>query len=119
MLCRAVAAFELEHVDSGDPTVAVVALSGELDLTNVGDLIEELDRAAADRALVLDLNRLLFLDSAALHGLFVLARSRAQAGLAVVIEPGAPVASTLAIVDFRQVATLARSRDEARAALVP
>jgi hypothetical protein len=53
-----------------------------------------------------------------LHGLFLLARSRAQAGLAVVIEPGAPVASTLAIVDFRQVAAVARSRDEARAALV-
>jgi anti-anti-sigma factor len=119
MLSRAVAAFELEHVDSGDPSVAVVVLSGELDLTNVGGLIEELDGAVSDRALVLDLNRLLFLDSAALHGLFRLARSRPEGGLAVVIEPEAPVASTLAIVDFRQVATVARSRDEARAALAP
>jgi hypothetical protein len=36
-----------------------------------------------------------------------------------VIEPGAPVATTLAIVDFRAVATVARSRDEACATLVP
>jgi anti-anti-sigma factor len=118
MLCRAVAAFALEHLDSGDPSVALVVLSGELDLTNVHGLIAELEVAAADRPLVLDLNRLLFLDSAALHGLFRLARSRTASGFAVVIESGAPVATTLAIVDFRAVATVARSRDEDCAALV-
>jgi anti-anti-sigma regulatory factor len=97
----------------------VVVLSGELDLANVGGFIAELDGVAVDRALVLDLNRLLFVDSAALHGLFRLARSRTETGLAVVLEPGAPVATTLGIVEFRAVATVARSRDEACAALVP
>jgi anti-anti-sigma factor len=114
-----VGSIELERVDHDDPAVAVVALSGELDLTNVGKLVEELEEAATDRALILDLNRLLFLDSAALHALFELARTRGASGLALVIDPSAPVASTLAIVDFRQAAPVVGSRDEARAALVP
>ena len=112
-------AFDLEHIEAGEAAVAVVELSGELDLTNVEELVEELEEAAADRALVLDLNRLLFLDSAALNALFGLARVRGVKGLAVVIDPSAPVASTLAIVDFRQAATMASSRHEACAALVP
>ncbi|HEX5028053.1 MAG TPA: STAS domain-containing protein [Gaiellaceae bacterium] len=111
-------AFALEHVDLDDPAIAVAVLSGELDLTNVGELVEELEDLTAGRALVLDLNRLLFIDSAALHALFRLARSRAGEGLAVVIEPGAPVAATLAIVDFRQAATVVESRDEAFSAFV-
>jgi anti-anti-sigma factor len=113
-----VGAFALEHVDLDDPAIAVAVLSGELDLTNVGELVEELEDLTAGRALVLDLNRLLFIDSAALHALFRLARSRAGEGLAVVIEPGAPVAATLAIVDFRQAATVVESRDETFSAFV-
>jgi anti-anti-sigma factor len=59
--------------------VAVVALTGELDVAGAGLLEHELDRLAADhdpRALVLDLSRLDFMDSTGLR-LVVLASERA------------------------------------------
>jgi anti-anti-sigma factor len=113
-----VGSFELEHLEAGEPKVAYVAVGGEIDLTNADELVEQLDALSAGRPLVLDLNRLVFLDSAALHRLFDLARERGAGGLAVVIEPGAPVAATLEIVEFRKAASVTASVDDARAALV-
>ncbi len=117
ILCAAVDSFELEYVEEHDPHVAFIALVGELDLTNADALVEQLDAIAAGRALVLDLNRLLFLDSAALNGLFRVARIRGRDGFAIVIEPSSPVATTLEIVDFRRAATVVPSRDDAVTAL--
>jgi anti-anti-sigma factor len=60
--------------------VAVVALSGELDVAGAALLEHELDRVAADhdpRALVLDLSRLDFMDSTGLR-LVVLADQQAR-----------------------------------------
>jgi len=113
-----VASFEFEHVQEGDPEVAVVAVAGELDLTNSDELVERLATAAAGRPLVVDLNRVLFIDSAALHRLFGVARDIGSDRLAFVAEPTAPVARTLEIVEFHRAATVAGSVDEARAALV-
>jgi anti-anti-sigma factor len=113
----AVASFELEHVADGDPEVAIVAVAGELDLSNADELVEQLATAASGRPLVIDLNRVLFIDSAALHRLFEVARERGAGGLALVAEPNAPVARTLEIVQFGRAATVATSVSEACAAL--
>jgi anti-anti-sigma factor len=113
----AVASFELEQVQDGDPEVAVVAIAGELDLSNADDLVEQLGTAAAGRPLVVDLNRVLFIDSAALHRLFGVARERGFDRLALVADPSAPVARTLEIVQFHRAATVAASVSDARVAL--
>jgi anti-anti-sigma factor len=112
-----VASFELEHVQDGDSEVAIVAVAGELDLSNADELVAQLDTVAGGRPLVVDLNRVLFMDSAALHRLFGVARERGSDGLALVAEPTAPVARTLDIVQFERAATVVASVAEARAAL--
>jgi anti-anti-sigma factor len=92
--------------------VTVVDLSGELDLTNAADLEGRLDALVGSR-LVLDLNRVTFLDSAALHTIFRVAR-RHDAGqpLGICLEPTAPVARTLAIVKMDEVATVCATLDD-------
>jgi len=117
ILRPAVGSFELEHEEAPDSDVAFVALVGELDLTNADELVTQLEAIAAGRPLVVDLSRVLFLDSAALHGLFRVAHERGSSRLAVVVDPGAPVAATLDIVEFRKAATVVPSRDQAEAAL--
>ena len=98
-----------------DDGVVHVALSGELDLTNARDLEVRLDEAApADSRIVVDLTGVSFVDSAALHVLFKLARRRGRAGVAFVVDPSAHVASTLAIVGLSEVATVAPSPDALR-----
>ena len=99
---RAVATYELEHMEADESGLAFVALSGELDLTNADDLVERLDELAnGDTPVVLDLSRLVFIDSAAIHCLFRVARERGPRGVAFVVEPTAPVAATLEIVELR------------------
>jgi anti-anti-sigma factor len=112
-----VATFELEHVADADFGVTLVALAGELDLTNVDDLEEQLTTLTNGGPVVLDLNQVVFVDSAALHRLFRLVRDRGAGGVAFVVEPTAPVAATLSIVEMGRVATVASSTDEAVAAL--
>jgi len=110
-------ALELEHVLERDEEAALVVLAGELDVTNV-DLLDELLAAIdAGPPVVLDLTRLLFVDSAALNRLFRLVRERGSDGVAFVVEPGAPVATTLAIVGLGRAATVASTRARAYAAL--
>ena len=106
-------AYGLEIAGRDDAQVAV-ELSGELDLTNAAELELRLDEAAppGDSRLVLDLNRVSYIDSAALHVLFKLARRRGRDGLAVVVEPDAPVARTLAIVGLDRAVTVAPSLHE-------
>ena len=110
------ATFELAF-EADDSGVALVALAGELDLTNVDDLEEELRAVTNGRPLVLDLNRLVFIDSAALHRLFRMVRERGARAVAFVIEPTAPIARTLSIVELGRAATVVPTRPEAVAAL--
>jgi anti-anti-sigma factor len=112
-----VATFELDQIADVGSGVTLVALAGELDLTNVDDLESELERVTNGGPIVLDLNRLVFVDSAALHRLFRLVRKRGAGGVAFVIERTAPVAGTLAIVELGRAATVASTREEALAAL--
>jgi anti-anti-sigma factor len=111
-----VAAFELQQMEDADEVV-VVAVAGDLDLSNADDLAERLGTTAAGRPLVVDLNRVLFIDSAALHRLFGVARESGSGRLALVAEPSAPIARTLEIVQFHRAAIVATSVAEACTAL--
>ncbi len=97
--------FELERQEGEGDGLVLVALTGELDLTNARALELRLREAAPKEArLVVDLNGVSFLDSAALHVLFGQARSRGRGGLAFLVEPGALVARTLEIAGLPQAA---------------
>jgi anti-anti-sigma factor len=92
--------------------VVVASLAGELDLTNASQLEEQLHAAAENASrLVLDLNRVVFIDSAALHVLFKLAGSK-DADLALIMEPNAAVSRTLDIVGMKDAVRIVRSLDE-------
>jgi anti-anti-sigma factor len=104
--------YDLEIAD--DATGVVVAsLAGELDLTNAGELEERLAAAAPSEAvLVIDLNRVVFIDSAALHVLFKLAERRPKDRLALLMEPNAPVSRTLDIVRMKDAVGIVASLDD-------
>ncbi len=112
-----VATFDVERIDSEQTDVTVVAIVGELDLTIASELTERLEELAELPALVVDLNRVHFIDSAALNCLFLLARDHDS--LAFVLEPTSPIATTLAIVQLGRAAPLRATLDEAVSALTP
>jgi anti-anti-sigma regulatory factor len=57
--------------------------------------------------LVLDLNGVSFVDSAALHCLFRIARARGgPSGLVLAVDPGAPISATFRIVQFERAAPI-------------
>ena len=66
-------------------------------------------------SVVLDLSRVVFADSAALHMLFRLARERGKT-VAIVVSPNAPIARTLEIADLGRLLPIAGSYEEVRAA---
>ena len=105
-------AYDLEIGDEA-AGVVVASLAGELDLTNARELEEQLDGAAASEAvLVLDLNRVVFIDSAALHVLFKLAERRPKDRLVLLMEPTAAVSRTLDIVRMKDAVGIVSSLDE-------
>jgi anti-anti-sigma factor len=112
------APFQLVRHENVDPDLVVVEIAGELDLTNAAELEERLEVLVPPRAaLVLDLNRVVFIDSAAVHALFRLARARGRHGLVIVVEATAQIARTLGIVDLERAVTVEPSLDDARASL--
>jgi anti-anti-sigma factor len=105
--------YELELDDSTAAEAVVASLSGELDLTNARELEERLEAAApTDTHLVVDLNRVVFIDSAVLHVLFKLALERGREHLSLVVEPTAPIVRTLDIVDMKDAVRIAHSLEE-------
>jgi anti-sigma B factor antagonist len=104
--------YELEVREPQQPGVTIVALAGELDLTNAPEIERRLEQMPGV-GLVLDLNGVTFLDSAALHMLFRLARrGGGESSFGIVLEPTAVIARTLAIVGMAEVATVRPSIDE-------
>lgn len=99
---------------TADSSRIVVDVSGELDLTNAREIEERLDELSTDgdAILVLDVNRVVFIDSAALHALFRIARRLGKDRLELVFEQSAVIARTLAIVGLPEVATVGASTDE-------
>jgi anti-anti-sigma factor len=94
--------------------VTVVDLGGELDLTNAGEIERRLGEIAHGReGLILDLNRVAFVDSAALHMLFRIARRfGTDQRFGIVLDPSALVFTTLAIVGLDEVAAVRPTLDE-------
>jgi anti-anti-sigma factor len=108
-----VSAYDLERLESDRSGVIQLSLGGELDLTNARELEERLrGEAEPDAMVVLDLNRVVFIDSAALHVLFKLASRQGPRGLGVVVDPSASIARTLEIVGLEKVAKVGGSLDE-------
>ena len=105
--------YELERLDDGEADIVQVRLAGELDLTNAGELEERLvEIASPDARLVIDLNRVVFVDSAALHVLFSVARRYEKGKLVLVLETTAPIARAIAIVGLGEAAQIVVSSDE-------
>ena len=105
-------AYDLEIGDD-DAGVIVASLAGELDLTNARELEERLDSAAtSDTVLVIDINRVVFIDSAALHVLFKLAKRRPNDRLVLLMEPNASVSRTLDIVRMKDAVAIVASLDD-------
>jgi len=105
-------AYDLE-VGDHDAGVIVASLAGELDLTNARELEERLGAAAAsDAILVIDINRVVFIDSAALHVLFKLAERRPKDRLVLLMEPNAAVSRTLDIVRMKDAVGIVASLDD-------
>jgi len=105
--------YELEVRELSVGGVAVVELAGELDLTNAGEVERELVASVYDDTLILDLNGVAFIDSAALHMLFRVARQIGDPQrFAIVLEPMAPIARTLEIVGLDGVATFRATTEE-------
>jgi anti-anti-sigma factor len=103
--------YELERRPTDDPAMVLVEVMGELDLTNAHDVEERLEDLTTPNGakLVLDLNRVVFIDSAALHVLFRTARRLGRERFGLVLEPSAAVARTLAIVGISEVTTISES----------
>ncbi len=105
--------YELVVLEADDPSIAVMDVSGELDLTNARELEERLDDLSAGKqGLVLELNKVSFIDSAALHVLFKVAQRRPKDRLVLLMEPTAPVSRTLDIVRMRDAVGIVASLDE-------
>jgi anti-anti-sigma factor len=105
--------YELERVDAGESDVVRVRLAGELDLTNTRAVEARLAQIAPpDAQLVIDLNRVVFVDSAALHMLFKVARRHERGKLVLILEPSTPIAKAIAIVGLDQAAQIVVSADE-------
>jgi anti-anti-sigma factor len=110
-----VAAYELELQDTTVAGFAVAEVLGELDLTNADELEKRLAAIVGDApGLVIDLNKVTFLDSAALHVLFRIGRELEGAGkgYGVVVAPSAPVAKTVEMVHLEEAARIGPTVDD-------
>jgi len=104
-----VAAYELELRETTVAGFAVAEVLGELDLTNAGDLEKRLGTIVADApGLVIDLNKVTFIDSAALHALFRIGRALEARGTSygIALDSSAPVAKTIEMVHLDEAALI-------------
>jgi anti-anti-sigma factor len=112
------ATYELDRIELGESGIAHFALSGELDLGNADELARRLDDLTNGHlAIVLDLTRVAFIDSAAIHRLFRIARGRGPLAVAFLVEPASPIAATLEIAGLGRAAPVAATLEEAKTAL--
>lgn len=116
---KRVTSYELELQGTGDPNQILVSIGGELDLSNAREFEERLEGLLPpnESSLMLDLRRVAFIDSAALHVLFRIARRLGKERFGLVFEPESAITRTLEIVGVPEVATVGRSVDELSAQL--
>jgi anti-anti-sigma factor len=108
---------ELSHLDLSGDDVVIARLSGEVDLSNAGEVGDELASGVPNSALglVLDLTATTYLDSSGVHLIFDLAerlRTRQQQ-LRIVVPAGAPVRRVLRIVELDDTVPVIASVEEA------
>ena len=104
--------YELDRRATEVPDLIVADVSGELDLTNARHLEEQLAELATDgMRLVLELNRVTFVDSAALHALFRLARRLGPGRFGIALAPSAALARTVTIVGLSEAVAVGSTPD--------
>jgi anti-anti-sigma factor len=115
---RRVTAYQLEPQATEDERYILVSVGGELDLTNARDFEARLETLARNESgLLLDLRRVAFIDSAAVHVLFKLAHRLGKERFGLVFEPESAITRTLEVVGMHDVATTGGSVDELAAVL--
>lgn len=99
--------------------VRVARLEGELDKLAIEKARGRLDLLAAAGKLVVDLDRVTFIDSAGLHALFGLARLSGPRGgaLAVAVADTSPTARVISLVHLAEVIPVCPTVEEAVSAL--
>jgi anti-anti-sigma factor len=112
---------DLSQLEFSGEDVVVARLTGEIDLSNAGDVGEALSTAVPNTALglVIDLTATAYLDSSGVHLLFDLAErlQRRQQQLRVVVPEGAPVRRVLRIVELDDTVPVTPTVEEAVAAI--
>ena len=100
--------------------VQVARLEGELDKLAIDKARSRLDSLVAGGKLVVDLDRVTFVDSAGLHALFGLARlaSSQGGGVALAVAESSPTARVIALVHLAEVLPVRPTVDEAVSALL-
>jgi anti-anti-sigma factor len=100
-------------------SIVVARLSGEIDMTNVSYIGDELTNAVPNEALglVIDLSGTRYLDSAAIELLFELARrlDRRRQGLRLALPASSPLRRVLLLTDVQSAAPVHESVEEALA----
>ena len=99
--------------------VTVVQVEGELDKVGIDQARSSLDRLVGPGKLVVDLDRVTFIDSAGLHALFGLARLAAPAGgsVALVVADECPTARVIGLVHLSDVMPVLPTVEDAVGAL--
>jgi anti-anti-sigma factor len=107
------------HEERLDGTL-IVALEGELDASSVGVVAVKLRQLVENQAkrLVVDLERVTYLDSAGINLLFAVGGelSARQLQLHLVVAPGTPIERTLKVVGADRLFPVHATRDGALAA---
>ena len=108
---------ELSQTEFSGDDVIVARITGEIDLSNAGELGETLSAAVPNTALglVIDLTATSYLDSSGVHLLFDLAErlQRRQQQLRVVVPQGGPIRRVLRIVELDETVPVLASVDVA------
>jgi stage II sporulation protein AA (anti-sigma F factor antagonist) len=105
--------YELDPHDSDVPGTVVADVSGELDLTNARHLEERMVKlGAGGERVVLDLNRVTFVDSAALHAMFRIARQLGNGRFGIALAPSAALMRTVTIVGLTDAVPVAPTADD-------
>ena len=105
--------YELTRRGPEVPGMIVADVSGELDLTNARHLEERLAGLVTNgERLVLDLNRVTFVDSAALHALFRTARLLGEGRFGIALTPAAALSRTLTIVGLTDAVPVRPTTDD-------
>jgi len=94
--------FQMSAADAEQPPV--VTASGDIDLANVNEFSDVLNRAAADSdAITVDLSEVTYCDSAAVRALFAVA---ATTKLGLIVPATGPIITLLNISGLDRVATV-------------